>query len=512
MQACENFIRVKMTTARSTLHAARPLLIAAAVAYYYRISAPPLSAWTRHAMDAMDAVPTVGRGEVPRAMPYSRALVEEMSSRSTTRPQPLRVAGELEELPCLKWTAEHLSVTGGEVQLSAFRQNSSEFVLARGQEELFSRSRSVSRASVTQREFWAAADAAESGAGGMLYQFGTLAEWGEALQAEAAEPTLEASLGVWDAPRGQAAAAQTEWPRPAANVWAAHAGVVATAHYDPSHNVVIQLQGRKRWLLWAPEELGRLRLHPATHPSRRQTRLPLVGPTADTAAVGHADYGATRAMSLELGPGEMLYVPPYWAHAVLSVTPSVALSVLSPAWIAASWAAAKRTPLPFSGLAAPPRRAVAVARYLRRLLPRVAALRPHTSAAFVRRVYEAGHADVAAPADAAGAGGADAAAAERMRAELGDAACDALTTSADSVAEEEEEEAAAMGEAALYRAATAVSALLATEDGERRFTDGVARELLTGYVDELAAWAVGDARKAAGLLACWTRGVEPAPL
>lgn len=492
--------------AKKLLHATLPLLLAVAAAYYYHTAAPRHSTWIRHALDAMDAVPTIDHGALPDRMPYSRALVEEMSSRSTTRPRPLHVAGELKELPCLKWTAEHLSVKGGEVQLSAFRQNSSEFVLARGQEELFSRSRSVTRANVTQREFWAAV----GGDAGLLYQFGTLAEWGEALQAEAAEPTLEASLGVWDAPRGLSDAARAGWPRPAANVWAAHAGVMATAHYDPSHNVVLQLHGRKRWLLWAPEELGRLRLHPATHPSRRQTRLPLVGGAADTAAIGHADYGTTRAMSLELGPGEMLYVPPYWAHAVLSVTPSVALSVLSPAWVAASWAGVKRTPLPFRGLAAPPRRAVAVARYLRRLLPRVPALRPHTPAAFVRRVYDAGHADVAARAAGAATGdGAAAAAAERMRAELGDAACDALTTAADSVAEEEE---AAMGEAALYKAATAVSVLLATEDGERRFTDGVARELMTGYIDELAAWAVGDARKAAGLLACWTRGVEPAPL
>jgi hypothetical protein len=48
-----------------------------------------------------------------------------------------------------------------------------------------------------------------------------------------------------------------------------------------------------------------------------------------------------------------------------------------------------------------------------------------------------------------------------------------------------------------------VAALLHTTHESRRFSDAVTRELLSSYVDELAAWALGDGPRAAGLLACW---------
>ena len=59
------------------------------------------------------------------------------------------------------------------------------------------------------------------------------------------------------------------WPPPSLNVWLGARGVLATPHYDPSHNVVVQLIGKKRWLLWPPAALPRIRLHPAPHPSHR---------------------------------------------------------------------------------------------------------------------------------------------------------------------------------------------------------------------------------------------------
>ena len=55
---------------------------------------------------------------------------------------------------------------------------------------------------------------------------------------------------------------------------------------------------------------------------------------------------------------------------------------------------------------------------------------------------------------------------------------------------------------ALADTAAAASEVLRTRDGIGAFDDAVARERLAGYVEELAAWAVG-ADAAPELLRCW---------
>ena len=63
--------------------------------------------------------------------------------------------------------------------------------------------------------------------------------------------------------------------------------------------------------------------------------------------------------------------------------------------------------------------------------------------------------------------------------------------------------------AAIGRARDALCAgdvdFVITRDGIGAFDDAVARELLAGYVEELAAWAVG-ADAAPELLRCWGSG------
>ena len=279
-----------------------------------------------------------------------------------------------------------------------------EFVLARGREAEYPRSRGVRGTNMTLATFFAALDADDARARpptthGLLYHTSPLARWPEALRAEA--EAAERMFGVDDAPSASSAA---DWPAPSSNLWLGQRGVVAAAHYDSSHNYVLQVFGRKTWALWPPDALPALRLHPATHPSRRQTRLQLVGR-------GNASEAPPLppAVRVTVAAGEVLYVPPFWAHAVHSDTHSLSLSVLSPSWEEATFARVKNAPLPFgrvpTGDGGGEARAVAAAALLRELLGRADALRGEAPAAFVASVHAARHAALPldAPSDAAAA-------------------------------------------------------------------------------------------------------------
>ena len=442
---------------------------------------------------ALDGVPvrgtlTLGSWEPPEPPPRA---AEPLHFRPA--------AAALAALPCVEhWTAAHLQRHRGGAPLSVWRSSSAdgrtmppsfEFVLARGREAEYPRSRGVRGTNMTLATFFAALDADDARARpptthGLLYHTSPLARWPEALRAEA--EAAERMFGVDDAPSASSAA---DWPAPSSNLWLGQRGVVAAAHYDSSHNYVLQVFGRKTWALWPPDALPALRLHPATHPSRRQTRLQLVGR-------GNASEAPPLppAVRVTVAAGEVLYVPPFWAHAVHSDTHSLSLSVLSPSWEEATFARVKNAPLPFgrvpTGNGGGEARAVAAAALLHELLGRTDALRGEAPAAFVASVHAARHAALPLdpPPDAAAAAAAG----------VTPLACSVLAAGAPAAVLDE----LFSRPQALADTAAAASEVLRTRDGIGAFDDAVARELLAGYVEELAAWAVG-ADAAPELLRCW---------
>lgn len=454
------------------------------------------------------------------AVPQSRIPIEEwfddtaaVVRAATVRHFSIR-GSPLGKSPCLSWDTQHLIASVGSEFIRVWRQgNASEFVLARGREAEFSRSRSVTQSHVTHSDFWTAAAGGSSSARTWLYHHGPVADWSPKLRSEAED--LESALSVRDAPT---TANITRWPASSTNVWMGSSGTLATAHYDSSHNFVLQAFGRKEWLIWPPSELPALRLHPHFHPSRRQTRMQLLDPASPssdpTAASMHPGYARTAAIRASVGAGELLYVPPYWAHAVLTSDPGVSLSTLSPSWHEATWARANWVRLPFSELPSPGAgRARATGLFLRALLPRVRALRGQSAAEFLLGVHAARHVPVRV---AAGLGARDSGTEGRR----GAAAADEGSTCTEQPAAgrvcdwlDGVKSAAALS-AQLEEAAGAVAAVLEMEDGggrrgslpapfpHRRFEDAVARELLAGFVEEQAARAVGEER-ASDALCCW---------
>jgi [protein]-arginine 3-hydroxylase / protease len=93
-------------------------------------------------------------------------------------------------------------------------------------------------------------------------------------------------------------------------------------HYDPNNNFLAQLRGRKRVMLCPPREIAHVYPFPLRYATNHFSQVNVLSPDlARFPAWAHAD----RAL-LELGPGEMLFIPFYWWHAVSGVGQNMSIN------------------------------------------------------------------------------------------------------------------------------------------------------------------------------------------
>ncbi len=92
-------------------------------------------------------------------------------------------------------------------------------------------------------------------------------------------------------------------------------GVIAAAHYDGHRNFLGIVRGRKRIILLPPSECKNLSLHPKGHPSARHSSF-------DWSDINvfndNKSFGKSQATEYVLAAGEMMYIPPYWFHYIIS--------------------------------------------------------------------------------------------------------------------------------------------------------------------------------------------------
>eukprot|EP00415_Alexandrium_ostenfeldii_P000512 UN0512 len=88
-------------------------------------------------------------------------------------------------------------------------------------------------------------------------------------------------------------------------------------HYDLQPNLHVQLTGRKRFILFPPEDWPHLYPFPVHHDLDRRSMVDLDSPNTDD----HPNWKGAHGHVVELGPGDALYIPPFWWHHVQSVTP-----------------------------------------------------------------------------------------------------------------------------------------------------------------------------------------------
>ncbi|XP_065896697.1 hypoxia-inducible factor 1-alpha inhibitor-like isoform X2 [Dysidea avara] len=103
------------------------------------------------------------------------------------------------------------------------------------------------------------------------------------------------------------------------NFWIGSGNVTAHTHYDTSHNLHVVIRGRKKFLLWPPSDYHHLKLYPCLHHYYRQTfytytTSPSIVPTP---------------IEIVLQPSDVIYIPPYWFHEVVTMEPGISINVWS---------------------------------------------------------------------------------------------------------------------------------------------------------------------------------------
>ncbi len=102
--------------------------------------------------------------------------------------------------------------------------------------------------------------------------------------------------------------------------WIGTAAVVAT-HNDPMENIACVVAGRRRFTLFAPEEVANLYMGPF-HVTPAGTPVSMVHLTApDLARYPRFATALANARTAELGPGDAVYIPYAWYHHVEALDP-----------------------------------------------------------------------------------------------------------------------------------------------------------------------------------------------
>lgn len=95
-------------------------------------------------------------------------------------------------------------------------------------------------------------------------------------------------------------------------VWIGSRGVVTPLHHDAWPGLLFQTYGRKRVTMFAPSDRCNLSFRSPLHGAGRWSDLP--GRSADADAAEFPRLRHATRLETELGPGDALYIPPFWAH------------------------------------------------------------------------------------------------------------------------------------------------------------------------------------------------------
>lgn len=93
------------------------------------------------------------------------------------------------------------------------------------------------------------------------------------------------------------------------NAWFGPKGTVSPLHFDPKHNLLCQVVGAKKIIMY-PESDGRF-LYPREGMLKNTSQVDVESPDLST----YPEFGRAVPRECLLNPGEMLYIPPkYWHH------------------------------------------------------------------------------------------------------------------------------------------------------------------------------------------------------
>lgn len=97
-------------------------------------------------------------------------------------------------------------------------------------------------------------------------------------------------------------------------------GVVAAAHYDGGRNFIAMIKGHKRYILQPPSQCKYLEMLQYGHPSARHSPFDWSNMTEVNS---RPEFKSSKATEVVLAPGDVLYVPAFWMHFIVSLDVSV---------------------------------------------------------------------------------------------------------------------------------------------------------------------------------------------
>lgn len=108
-------------------------------------------------------------------------------------------------------------------------------------------------------------------------------------------------------------------------MWVGTKGAHTLCHYDTyGYNIVVQISGRKRWVLFPPVDSDCL--YPTRIPYEESSVFSEVN-VKNPDLKKHPKFSSANACVVILNPGEMLYVPHHWWHYVENLELSVSINL-----------------------------------------------------------------------------------------------------------------------------------------------------------------------------------------
>jgi hypothetical protein len=107
-------------------------------------------------------------------------------------------------------------------------------------------------------------------------------------------------------------------PQVTPRIWIGNA-VEISAHHDHSHNIACVVAGRRRFTLFAPEQVADLYIGPLEFTVAGQPVSMANLDAPDFAAHPRFEAALEHALTAELEPGDAIYIPPLWWHHVRSL-------------------------------------------------------------------------------------------------------------------------------------------------------------------------------------------------
>ncbi len=105
--------------------------------------------------------------------------------------------------------------------------------------------------------------------------------------------------------------------------WIGGAGATTPAHFDVADNLLGQVRGTKKVLLWDPDQYPLLYVNPTGARYERNSNLGSLD-TVDYASF--PEFAKAKAFSCELSAGEMLFIPLGWFHYVRSANLTISIN------------------------------------------------------------------------------------------------------------------------------------------------------------------------------------------